>query len=236
MTLSFQPRILVIEDDRAVMLTIQICLKQNGYRFLDAANGETGYDLALRERPDLVVLDVMLPGLDGLEICRRLREVRFEAPILMLTGKGMVDDRVHGLNAGADDYLPKPFEPKELLARIHALLRRRQQETRPTVLELGDIRVDFAGHVATRAGQPLALTKTEFKLLDLLSRTPGRPVSRENMLDVVWGYTRFPTTRTIDTHIWRLRKKLGDDGDVPRWIKPVHGQGYCLIPDGPAPR
>lgn len=228
--MSLQPRILVVEDDRALNLTIEITLKHNGYRVILASDGEMGFEMARTEQPDLIILDVMLPRATGVEICKRLRDMNFEAPILMLTGKIELDDRVTGLNAGADDYLAKPFEPKELLARINALLRRRKIATRPTVLELGDIRVDLAGKTATRAGQPLALTKTEYALLDLLSRHQGKPVSRENMLDVVWGYTRFPTTRTIDTHIWRLRKKLGDDGDSPRWIKPIHGQGYCLMP------
>lgn len=233
--MSLQPRILVVEDDRALNLTIEICLKRNGYRVMLASDGEMGFELARTELPDLIVLDVMLPRANGVEVCQRLRQIHFEAPILMLTGKIELDDRVNGLNAGADDYLAKPFEPKELLARINALLRRRQRmDARHTVIEFGDVRVDIANKSATRGGVPLALTKTEYALLELFARNPGKPVSRENMLDVVWGYTRFPTTRTIDTHIWRLRKKLGDDGDAPRWIKPVHGQGYCLVLDGEA--
>lgn len=226
--MSLQPRILVVEDDRALNLTIEICLKHSGYRVMLASDGESGFEMARSERPDLVILDVMLPGANGVEVCQRLRQMNFESPILMLTGKAHLDDRVMGLNAGADDYLAKPFEPRELLARLNALLRRRRIATRQPVIELGEVRVDLANKTATRSGEPLALTKTEYALLDLLARHPGQPVSRENMLDVVWGYTRFPTTRTIDTHIWRLRKKLGDDGDSPRWLKPVHGQGYCL--------
>jgi DNA-binding response OmpR family regulator len=234
--MSLQPRILVVEDDRALNLTIEICLKRNGYRVMLASDGEMGFELARSEQPDLVVLDVMLPRANGVEVCQRLRQIHFEAPILMLTGKVELEDRVNGLNAGADDYLAKPFEPKELLARINALLRRfRRTEERRTEIELGDVRVDLVNKTATRAGEPLALTKTEYSLLELLARSPGKPVSRENMLDVVWGYTRFPTTRTIDTHIWRLRKKLGDDGDAPRWIKPIHGQGYCLMLENAEP-
>lgn len=227
--MSEAPRILVIEDDRALTVAVEICLKRSGYRVLHAADGETGLESALREQPNLVVLDIDLPKIDGLEVCRRLRMGTFDAPILMLTGRTMVDDRVTGLNAGADDYLTKPFEAREFLARINALLRRRRRAARPTTIELGEVRIDLERKTATRAGQPLALTKTEFALLDLLARHPGEPVSRDSILDVVWGYTRFPTTRTIDTHVWRLRKKLGDDSDPPRWLKPIHGRGYCLM-------
>lgn len=226
--MSSQPRILVVEDDRGVIQAIELALKDRGYRVMFAMDGKIGLETALRERPDLVILDVGLPTLDGVDVCRQLRQLQFDTPILMLTTKALVEDRVTGLNAGADDYLAKPFALAELYARINALLRRRRKEERPSVIEFGDVRVDFGQKSATRAGKPLALTKTEYALLDLLARHAGQPVSRESMLDVVWGYTRFPTTRTIDTHIWRLRKKLGDDGDEPKWLRPVHGQGYCL--------
>jgi two-component system response regulator MprA len=227
--MSSQSRILVVEDDRAVIGAIDLALKHHGYRVMFAMDGKEGLETALRERPDLVILDVMLPSLDGMEICRQLRQLQFDSPILMLTTRALVEDRVTGLNAGADDYLAKPFALAEFIARINALLRRRQAEHRPRVLELGDVRIDLGQRTATRAGEPLSLTKTEYALLDLLARHAGHPVSRESMLDVVWGYTRFPTTRTIDTHIWRLRKKIGDGGEAPRWLKPVHDQGYCLI-------
>jgi DNA-binding response OmpR family regulator len=224
-----QPRVLLIDDDRALTFTIELCLKQNGYRFLHCGDGERGLEVAVRELPDLVLLDVILPGIDGVEVCNRLRALNFEPPILMLTGKAMVEDRVTGLNAGADDYLPKPFEPRELVARVQALLRRRQRQTRRVqVIELGPVNIDLAAKTATSGNRPLSLTKTEYALLELLAQNAGKPVSRATMLDVVWGYSRFPTTRTIDTHIWRLRKKLGDNTDPPRWIKPVHGRGYCL--------
>jgi two-component system, OmpR family, response regulator MprA len=223
-----QPRILVVEDDRMMTHVLVTALKLHGYAVLHAPEGETGLRMAIHERPDLVILDVGLPLLDGFAVCEKLREARFEAPLLMLTGKTLVADRVMGLDAGADDYLAKPFEMEEFLARIKALLRRRRVEARPAVLAIGPTQVDLVNKTATRGGQPLVLTKTEFALLDLFARHAGRPVSRETMLNVVWGYTRHPTTRTIDTHVWRLRKKLGDDGAAPRWLKPVHGQGYCL--------
>jgi two-component system, OmpR family, response regulator MprA len=233
-----QSRILIIEDERIVSQALERCLKLEGYRVLLADDGEAGLNMALKERPDLVVLDIRLPGLDGVEVCARLRQIGFESPVLMLTSKSMVQDRVTGLNAGADDYLAKPFASDEFIARVNALLRRRTRAvaaSRPSLLKFGDVHIDLAEKSATRAGEPLALTKTEFAILELLASHEGKPVSRENMLDVVWGYTRIPTTRTIDTHIWRLRKKIGDDGESPRWIKLVHGRGYCLSLPEPEP-
>lgn len=221
-------RILFVEDDRELIRMIALCLKRHGFRALQASTGEAGLDLVRQEQPDLVILDVGLPGISGLEVCAHLRKAGFDRPILMLTSRNEIDDRVAGLEAGADDYLAKPFAVREFVARIQALLRRRERRARPSTLHLGDVQVDLAARRASRAGEALALTKTEFALLDILLRHAGEPISRERMLDEVWGYTRFPTTRTIDTHIWRLRKKLGDDGAAPRWLKLVHGQGYCL--------
>lgn len=238
--MTVQPRILVVEDERDLITTVELCLTYNGYRVLKAMDGATGLQMALAERPDLVVLDVQLPEMDGFEVCRRLRALHFDAPILMLTSRSQVENRVTGLNAGADDYLAKPFATSEFLARIQAHLRRQSRTAGATrTLKLGEVEIDLAQKTAKRGAEPLALTKTEFALLDVLARHAGRPVSRESMLDVVWGYTRFPSTRTIDTHIWRLRKKLGDDGETPRWIKQVFGEGYCLVleiaaPSGPA--
>jgi DNA-binding response OmpR family regulator len=228
-----KPRILVIEDDRTMLDAIQLSLADQGYRVIEAHDGNEGLALALSQQPDLVVLDVMLPGLSGFELCRELRRLHFAPPILMLTGLNQVDDRVKGLNAGADDYLPKPFSLREFYARVQALLRRSERDRQHSlVLELGDVCVDLAHHTATRGGRPLSLTKTEYSLLNLLCQHAGEVVSRQTILDVVWGYTRFPSTRTVDTHIWRLRKKLGDGGDQPRWIQHVHGRGYSLTPDG----
>lgn len=223
------PRILLVDDEPALLHTVRMALEREGYRVIDAPTGESGVKLALDERPDLVVLDIDLPGMDGFAVCRELRRVYFTAPILMLTGRGHVDEKIFGLNSGADDYLSKPFELRELLARVQALVRRHERNEQKTlVLEFGPVRVDFGERTAWRDGKPLALSKTEFALLELLARNRDQPVSRTTILDVVWGYTRFPTTRTIDTHVWRLRQKLGDDGENPRWIVPVHGHGYCL--------
>lgn len=227
------PRILTIEDDKNVSSMLTMCLLRDGYRVIESFDGETGLELALQERPDLVVLDIDLPKIDGFRICSELRRMRFDAPILMLTGRGMVDERVTGLDSGADDYLLKPFVPQEFLARLRALLRRRQRDARArTVLEFGPVRVDLAQRSATRDGQPISLTKTEFALLELLASSEGAPVSRDTILDVVWGYTRFPSTRTVDTHIWRLRKKIGDTGEPHRWLVGVPGEGYRLVLSG----
>lgn len=224
------PRILTVEDDKNLSSMLTYCLERNGYRVIESFDGEVGLDLALRERPALVVLDLDLPKLDGVAVCHELRRLRFNAPILMLTGRCHVDDRVTGLDAGADDYLIKPFVPREFLARIRALLRRNERNERATsVLVFGAVRVDLAAKTAVNDGKPLSFTKTEFALLELLASNVGQPVSRETMLDVVWGYTRFPSTRTVDTHIWRLRKKIGDDGDENRWIVGVSGQGYRMV-------
>lgn len=224
-----KPRILVIEDDRTMLSAIELSLKEQGYRVIEARDGNEGLTLALAQKPDLVVLDVLMPGLSGFELCRELRRLNFASPILMLTGLHHVDDRVKGLNAGADDYLPKPFSLRELYARVHALLRRNERDRQQRlVLAFDDLRVDLAHRTAVRHGQPVSLTKTEYALLDLLGQHAGEVVSRQTILDVVWGYTRFPSTRTVDTHVWRLRKKLGDGGDHPRWIQHVHGQGYLL--------
>lgn len=223
-----------MEDEGSLRAAMQACLLADGYAVLEAGDGEEGLRLALAERPALLVLDLALPSMNGLEVCGELRRQGFDAPILMVTGRRSVEDRVHGLDAGADDYLPKPFDTRELLARVRALLRRGRAPAPASVLEFGPVRVDLAARRATRAGEPLALTKTEFALLELLARTPDLPVSRATILEVIWGYTRVPDTRTVDTHVWRLRKKLGDNGARPRWIQQVTGAGYRLAPANPA--
>jgi len=222
-------RILVVEDEPGMLTTVKLCLSGAGYRVLEAADGARGVQMAIEEKPDLILLDVNLPKVNGFDACAELRRQNFDRPILMLTTRTEIPDRVKGLSAGADDYLAKPFDGRELVARIHALLRRFQRD-QPVVrvLKLGDITIDLAQQTATRAGEPLRLTQTEYGLLGLLAETPGKPVSREQMLAGIWGYTYLPNTRTVDTHIWRLRKKLGDDGEDPRWIKNAAGKGYLL--------
>lgn len=222
-------RILVVEDEPGMLATVKLCLSGAGYRVLEAADGARGVQMAIEEKPDLILLDVNLPKVNGFDACAELRRQNFDRPILMLTTRTEIPDRVKGLSAGADDYLAKPFDGRELVARIHALLRRFQRDQPvPRTLQLGDITIDLAQQTATRAGEPLRLTQTEYGLLALLAETPGKPVSREQMLAGIWGYTYLPNTRTVDTHIWRLRKKLGDDGEDPRWIKNAAGKGYLL--------
>ena len=205
------------------------CLETEGHRVLTAADGEAGLKRALEEKPDLVLLDIMMPRLDGYAVCAEMRRLSNPTPILMLTAKGQVDDRVQGLDAGADDYLVKPFSIEELLARVRALLRRAQRQTRSaTTLTFGDTRIDLAKQTASRGRKALHLTAKEFAMLRLLAESPGEPVSRERFLDVVWGYASFPTTRTVDNHVASLRAKLEPDPERTKWIKTVHGVGYKL--------
>ena len=223
------PRVLVIEDEAAMRMALEDVLAVDGFRVLTASDGEVGLETAVSERPDLVLLDVMLPKLDGLAVCAELRRRHAVVPILMLTARGQVSDRVAGLDTGADDYLVKPFSTDELLARVRALLRRRLPSPgAPGSLALGDVVIDFEAQTARRGSEPLHLTAREFAMLRLLAESRGKPVTRERFLDVVWGYTAFPTTRTVDTHMATLRAKIEPEPDNPRWIKTVHGVGYRL--------
>jgi len=204
-------------------------LTAEGYRTLAAADGERGLELALAEKPDLILLDIMMPKLDGFAVCAELRRLAVAVPVLMLTAKGQIEDRVNGLDAGADDYLVKPFSTEELLARVRALLRRSHRQARATLkLKLGDVEIDLVRQTAVQGRKPVHLTAKEFAMLRLLAEAEGGPVSRERFLDVVWGYTAFPTTRTVDNHIASLRAKLEKNPNDPRWIKTVHGVGYKL--------
>jgi DNA-binding response OmpR family regulator len=222
-------RILIVEDEAPMRTALADCLEGEGYRILTAADGQAGLERAMQEKPDLVLLDIMMPRLDGYAVCTELRRVSSPVRILMLTAKGQIEDRVRGLDAGADDYLVKPFSMDELLARVRALLRRsKKQAVIPLVLWLGDVEIDLARQKAFKKKKPLYLTAREYAMLRLLLEAPGEPVNRERFLDVVWGYTAFPTTRTVDTHIAALRAKIEANPDEPRWIKTVHGVGYRL--------
>ena len=226
-------RILIIEDELAMRTALKDCLEAEGHRVMQAADGEAGLKRALEEKPDVVLLDIMMPRLDGYAVCAELRRMGNSVPVLMLTAKGQVDDRVTGLDSGADDYLVKPFSTDELLARVRALLRRTQRQARSViVLTLGDTKIDLVKQTAMRGRKQLHLTAKEFAMLRLLAESPGEPVSRERFLDVVWGYGSFPTTRTVDNHIASLRAKVEADPERPRWIKTVHGVGYKLDAKG----
>ncbi len=222
-------RILIIEDETPMRTALADLLAAEGYRVLTAADGASGLERALAEKPGLILLDIMLPKLDGFALCAELRRLSNAVPVLMLTAKGQIEDRVTGLDAGADDYLVKPFSTEELLARVRALLRRVERKTRqPMKLKLGDVEIDLARQTAVRGKKPVHLTAKEFAMLRLLAEAGGDPVTRERFLDAVWGYTAFPTTRTVDNHIASLRAKLEKNPDDPRWIKTVHGVGYRL--------
>jgi DNA-binding response OmpR family regulator len=226
-------RILIVEDELPMRRALADCLESEGYRVITAENGATGLDRAIKESPDLILLDVMMPKLDGFAVCAELRRRERRAPVLMLTAKGMVMDRVRGLDSGADDYLVKPFSTDELLARVRALLRRASKRG-DTIgkLELDSVRVDFVQQRAWRGKTELHLTAKEFAALRLLADSHGEPVSRQRFLDIVWGYGAFPTTRTVDNHIASLRSKIERDPDDPKFIKTVHGVGYRLdLPD-----
>jgi DNA-binding response OmpR family regulator len=222
-------RILIIEDETPMRTALADLLSSEGYRVLTAADGESGLQRALDEKPGLILLDIMLPKLDGFALCAELRRLSHAMPVLMLTAKGQIEDRVTGLDAGADDYLVKPFSTEELLARVRALLRRVERKTKsPVKLKLGEMDVDLARQTAFRGKKQIHLTAKEFSMLRLLAEADGEPVTRERFLDAVWGYTAFPTTRTVDNHIASLRAKLEKNPDEPRWVKTVHGVGYRL--------
>ena len=226
-------RILIIEDEAPMRVALKDILEAEDHRVLTAADGAAGLQSALDEKPDLILLDVMMPRLDGFALCAELRRLERHVPVLMLTAKGRIEDRVHGLDTGADDYLVKPFSTEELLARVRALLRRFQKQNKTAAkLKLGDIEIDLARQTATRSGgrgrKAIHLTAKEFSMLRLMAEAEGEPVTREKFLDSIWGYTAFPTTRTVDNHIASLRGKLEKNPDAPRWLKTVHGVGYKL--------
>src|SRR5690348_13408089 len=204
-----EQRILIIEDEPDLLRGLALNLKAEGYGVLTASRGDAGVEQALRDRPELVLLDIMLPGMNGLDVCRELRRKGFEAPIIMLTAKVEEVDRVVGLEIGADDYVTKPFGIRELLARIRARLRRHAPSIESeSELQFGQVEVDFARHEALRGGKRIELTGKEFEVLRLLARHRGEIVTRDRLLEEVWGYESYPSTRTVDNHILRLRQKL----------------------------
>ena len=222
-------RLLIIEDEAPMRTALVGTLAAEGYRVQSAADGVSGLEFACTGTFDLVLLDVMMPGLDGFAVCRALRQRGRNMPVLMLTAKGQIDDRVQGLDSGADDYLLKPFSLKELLARVRALLRRHERDQAvPDLLEIGLASIDFRRCVLTRAGQEHALSDKETGILRLLAAHPGEAVSRESFLDVVWGYHAYPSLRTIDNFITTLRAKLEADPANPCHLITVRGIGYRL--------
>ena len=227
--MASERRILVIEDDPDISGLVELHLTDAGYSIELVADGTTGLERALSEGYDLVVLDIMLPGIDGLEICRRLRTDKPELPILMLTARSTELDRVLGLEMGADDYLTKPFSVRELVARVKAIFRRMEvfdSQTPPDTLELGRLRIDTDARRVLVEDEPVELTAREFDLLVFFARNPGRVFTRNQLLDNVWGYTHSGYEHTVNTHINRLRGKLESDPSHPRYILTVWGVGY----------
>ncbi|MCA1570278.1 MAG: response regulator transcription factor [Chloroflexi bacterium] len=220
-------RILVIEDDPSILRGLADNFRFESYDVLTAADGESGFALLRAGKPDLVVLDLMLPKMNGYEVCRKARTEGIQVPILMLTARGEEADRIVGLDIGADDYVTKPFSVRELLARIRALLRRAQRTTtEPEFLRFDDVVIDFRRYEATRGGRPLEMTRKEFGMLRVLAARAGAVVTRDELLAEVWGYDAMPTTRTVDNHVASLRAKLERTPSAPRHLHTVHGVGY----------
>ncbi len=219
---------LLIDDDRKLARLLEEYLGRFEIKLVAAANGEEGLRLLHSDPPDCVLLDVMLPGRDGFEVCREIRK-ESDVPVLMLTARGEVADRVVGLETGADDYLPKPFEPRELVARIQAVLRRRQGSSRAEILRFGPLEVDFSRRTVFLKGTDLRLTTLEFDALAAFVRHPGTVMNRDRLMDLLKGGEWEPLNRSLDVLISRLRQKLGDDPQQPRWLKTVRGAGYLFL-------
>lgn len=227
--------ILVVEDEPDIADLVKYHLEKAGLPARVVADGKQALELIVREHPDLVVLDLMLPGMDGLELCRRLRgsPATRGIPVIMLTAKAEEVDRIVGLEMGADDYVPKPFSPRELVARVKAVLRRTAAPLEPSEapVTVGKLRLDPARHEVTKGGQPVSLSAMEFRLLEFFLRHRGRVYSRAQLLDQVWGQDRFVEPRTVDVHIRRLREKIEEDSRNPRLILTVRGLGYKCSDD-----
>ena len=222
-------RVLLVEDEEGLILTLTDRLVSEGFDVTSARDGKTGFDLASANSFDLIILDLMLPKMNGFDVCRDLRRKGNQAPILMLTAKGETIDKVLGLKLGADDYLTKPFEVLELLARIEALLRRSNSTPNGNTIDgfrFGDVAIDFRRAEVKRGNAEIELSAMEFKLLQYLIENQGTVHSRDHLLDAVWGYDAMPTTRTVDVHIAWLRQKLEENPKRPHFIQTVHGMGY----------
>jgi DNA-binding response OmpR family regulator len=224
-------RILIIEDEDSILMALEDDLRLEGYEVAGVKDGLEGFSLAKEKGYDLIILDIMLPGMNGFEICKQLRQAVVTTPILMLTARGQEIDKVLGLELGADDYVTKPFSPRELLARVKAILRRtgRIQEDMD-VYGFGNVEVDFKKHEVRKNGQPVYLTALEFSLLHFLIENKDQVLNRLTILDEVWGEGVYVLSRTVDTHIAHLRKKIEDDPANPEHIINVHGVGYRFIP------
>ena len=227
-------RILIVDDNKKIVEVVQAYLERDGYTALTAFDGLVGLESARHQRPDLIVLDLLLPGMDGLDVCRVLRAEGNQVPIIMLTAKTTETDKLIGLELGADDYVTKPFSPRELVARVRAVLRRVREEKLqgPSEIQHGDLTVDFIRYEVRARGSPIHLTPTEFKLLEVLIKEPGRTFSRLALLDQVFGYDFQGLERTVDVHVMNLRKKIEPDPQEPIYLLTVYGVGYKFAEEG----
>lgn len=221
--------ILVIDDDESLRETIAVLLEREGFRALLAPDGKSGIDQAILSRPQLILVDLRLPDTSGFEICRKLRSSGITTPIIALSAVGDEIDKVLLLETGADDYVVKPFGTRELLARIRAVIRRSNAET-PKLIGFGDIQIDLDRRIITRKDQEIRFTPAEYALLVYFVQNPDRPLSRDMILNSVWGYESFPNTRTVDAHVLKLRQKLEADPNVPRHFLTLHKVGYRFLP------
>jgi DNA-binding response OmpR family regulator len=224
------PKILIVEDEESILLPLEDNLRLEGYEVSGAKDGLQGLSMAKEQNHDLIILDIMLPKMDGFEICKRLRQDKIATPILVLSAKSQEVDKVLGLELGADDYVTKPFSPRELLARVKAILRRAQQTQQGIdSCRFGDVELDFKKYEAKKDGHPIGLSALEFALLHFLIANSGQVVHRNKILDEVWGESVYVEPRTVDKHISLLRKKLEDDPENPRYLVGVRGIGYRFV-------
>ncbi len=222
-------RILLVEDDERIRASTRLALEDEGYEVQEAASGEAALDRFSEHAADLVLLDLMLPGIDGFECCRLLRRTS-AVPVIMVTARTDTHDVIAGLEAGADDYVTKPFSPRELLARVRTAMRRSTRTPLTETFKFGDVKVDFTKMELWRDGKPVPLTSQEFKVLKFMIQNAERVLSREELLNQVWGYRNYPSTRTVDNHILRLRQKLEKDSANPLHFRTVHSSGYKFVP------
>jgi len=223
-------RILIVEDEPAMVQGLRDNFEYEGYEVISAADGAEGLNRAIADQPDLVVLDVMMPKMSGLDVCKQLKARKPSLPIIMLTARGQEIDKVVGLELGADDYVTKPFSIRELMARVKAVLRRASpQAAGAEVYRFSDVEVNVRNNEVLRGGQPVELSSKEFALLAYFVAHPAETLSRDRLLDAVWGYENYPTTRTVDAHIVHLRQKLEPNPEEPRFILTIHGSGYKFV-------
>ncbi len=225
--------ILIVEDEEPIRQGLRDAFKEDGYQVLLAKEGLSGYRAVLEKKPDLIILDLMLPELSGLEVCKKLRSESNQTPIIMLTAKSTEADKIIGLELGADDYVTKPFSVRELLSRVKALLRRTENKTEKhegvKKIVFDDVKIDFTKFKAERAGKKLEMSKTEFKILRFFVTRSEEVISREALLDEVWGYEEYPTTRTVDNFIVKLRSKIEKNPKIPAHLITIYGVGYKFV-------